>query len=88
MVLPVKISLLGVLGLVLLGLEACAEIPQEPPVVEQSIDSQLQACSLLVRRMRSVCNSGLREGNSRKNTARTNFDCMSARLEFQRECAL
>jgi len=88
MIMPVKVPLLGVLGLVMLGLGACAEIPEEPPVVEQSIDSQVQACTLLVRRIRYVCSDGLREGNSRKNTARTNFDCMSTRLEFQRKCAL
>ncbi len=85
---PVKIPMLGVLGLVLLGLEACSEIPKEPPAAAQSIDSRQQACSLLVRRMRYVCNDGMRENNSRKNSARTNFDCMSARLEFQRSCTL
>jgi len=80
--------MLGVIGLLLLGLGACVEIPKESPAAEQSIDSQLQACSLLARRMRYVCNDGLRENNSRKNTARTNFDCLSARLEFQRACTV
>ncbi len=85
---PAKSMLLGVTGLVLLGLQACAETPEQPPAQAQSIDSRIQSCTRLVRRVRYACNDQLRDSSGRKNTARTNYDCMALRLEFQRDCSL
>ena len=84
-----KVSTRTVLCLVLLGLGACSELPtasKESTVAAKSLDARQQACINLARQIRLVCTDGLKEFRGRGGSARSNFDCMSTRLEFQNSC--
>ena len=77
------------LSILLLGLVACSQAPevsQESKAQTPSLNAQEQACVNLIRQMRLVCKDSLKEFRGRGGSARTNFDCLSARLEFQKSC--
>ena len=77
------------LSFILLGLVACSQVPkasEESKGATPSLNAQQQACVNLSRQIRLVCRDSLKEFRGRGGSARTNYDCMSARLEFQKSC--
>ena len=76
-------------SVMLLGLVACSQVPEateESKGATPSLNAQQQACVNLIRHMRLVCKDSLKEFRGRGGSARTNYDCLSARLEFQKSC--
>ncbi len=84
-----KLSKRTALSVMLLGLVACSQAPkpgEESKAATPDLSAQQQACVNLIRQMRLVCKDSLKEFRGRGGSARTNFDCMSSRLEFQNSC--
>jgi hypothetical protein len=77
------------LSLMLLGVVACSQAPkgsEDSKSETPSLNAQQQACVNLSRQIRLVCRDNLKGVRGREGSARTNYDCMSARLEFQKAC--
>jgi len=79
------------LGLALTGLVACSTAPEQATKkasakMERSVDARLDACVSMLRQVRFLCKDGLREFRGRGGSARTNYDCLAAQLEFRKSC--